>query len=376
MKKILVIISNFNGVGGAETATFRFLCKIDRSQFYIDVCFFGFEDEFSGSVKKAVNNVFCIDVKKLGHISAFLKIYRLIKTEKYEIVHTHLAMADVYGLFLGYLTPVKLISTEHNLSDRRKVTVLGRFYYRLAKRRIHHFVGVSSKIVGWLRNIGVSEKKLVLIPNPIEIDAEQKKNSPRSGFLQACQWPEDSIIIGTVANLRPVKGLSYLIDSIKILVDLGVNVRLVIVGEGPERGNLESQIRKNQLAGHVKLLGFRKDVMDVFPFFDIYVSPSLMEGFGISIVEAMSHGLPVVSTEVGGVTDFLTHKKNSYLVKPRDPYALAAGISYFVNNKNEAVKFGENAFNDIKYFNTDSLVKYIEDLYAGEVRSVGIVVND
>lgn len=375
MKKILVIISNSNGVGGAETATYRFLSKVDPNKFLIDVCFFGFEDEYVLAVKKVVNKVFCIDTKKCGQISTYLKLLGLIKLHKYEIVHTHLARADIFGLFLGYLTPVTLISTEHNLSDRRKVTALGRVYYQLAKRRTDYFIGVSSAIINWLESIGVSERKLVLIPNPIEIPVEQKKVVSRHDFLQACHWPEESIVIGTVANLRPVKGLSYLIDSIKILVHLGVNIRLVIIGEGPERDILENQILVNQLTGYVKLLGFRKDVRDVLPLFDIYVSPSLMEGFGISIVEAMSCRLPVVATEVGGVTDFLTHKRNSYLVRPRDPYGLAAGISYLIDNEAEAFKFGEYAFNDIKRYQTDNLVKYIEGLYEGDPQSCRAVLN-
>lgn len=375
MKKILIIMSNFNGVGGAETATYRFLNKIDKSQFKIDVCFFGIEDDFVLSVKNVVNNIFCIDVKKSGHISTFLKIFKLINLEKYDIIHTHLALADVYGLFLGFLTPVKLISTEHNLSDRRKVTAPGRIYYRLAKWRVHHFVGVSSKIVEWLESVGVSKKKLVLIPNPIELDGVQTKAAFKGDFLRACRWPEDSIVIGTVANLRPVKGLSYLIGGINILVDQGINVRLVIVGEGPERGNLENQIKVNQLNGHVKLLGFRKDVRNLLPLFDIYVSPSLMEGFGMSIVEAMSHRLPVVATEVGGVTDFLTHKKNAYLVRPRDPYALAVGISYFVNHKDDAAHWSECAFRDVKQFRTENLVKYLEYLYSGKAQSLQLMVG-
>ncbi|MCL6561054.1 MAG: glycosyltransferase family 4 protein, partial [Firmicutes bacterium] len=119
----------------------------------------------------------------------------------------------------------------------------------------------------------------------------------------------------------------------------------------------------------VKLLGFRKDVRNLLPLFDIYVSPSLMEGIGISIVEAMSHRLPVVATEVGGVTDFLVHQQNSYLVRPGDPHALAAGIRYLINHETEAVKLGERAFNDIKQFKTDNLVKYLEQLYTGEAQN-------
>ncbi|NPV73009.1 MAG: glycosyltransferase [Pelotomaculum sp.] len=365
MKKILVMISNFNGVGGAETATARFLSKISREKFIIDVCFFGFEDEFALSVKKDVNNIYCFDVKKRGHIWTFFEILKLVKREKYEIIHTHLALADLYGLFLGWLTPVKLISTEHNLSDRRKATLPGRVYYRLAGRRVDYFVGVSSKVVEWLRAAGIPEKKLVLIPNPIEINPKQAAPSFKKDFLKSCRWPEDSTVIGTVANLRPVKGLRYLIDSIKILVDEGVNVRLVIAGEGPERGSLERQIEANRLSGHVRLLGFRKDIENVYSLFDIYVSPSLMEGFGMAIAEAMSRRLPVVSTAAGGVTDFLEHGKNSYLVRPRDPSALAEGIRYFVNNKAGAVKIGETAFIDAGRFRTERLVACLEDLYEG-----------
>lgn len=366
MKKALIIISNFNGVGGAETATYRFLKKINKNNFQIDVCFFGYEDDFVLSVKEVVNKVFCFDVKKDGHISSYLKILKLLNNEKYDIVHTHLALADVYGLFLGLLVPFKWISTEHNLSDRRKVTVLGRIYYRLARRRIYYFVGVSSKIIEWLRTAGVSGKKLVLIPNPIEIVQEPKKVINKSKFLQACGWPEGVKVIGAVANLRHVKGLSYLIDSIKILIGAGKPVRLVIAGEGPERGNLEKQIEMNKLTGYVKLLGFIKEVRAMLPLFDIYVSPSLMEGFGISIVEAMSCGLPVVSTEVGGVTDFLRHLENSYLVKPREPYDLAAGISYFLENENEAGLISACACSAIKRYETDKLIKYLEMVYQGE----------
>ncbi|MDF9407851.1 MAG: putative glycosyltransferase EpsF [Pelotomaculum sp. PtaB.Bin013] len=369
MKKILIIISNFNGVGGAETATYRFLNKVDRNIFKIDVCFFGFEDDFVLSVKRIVNQVFCIDAKKCGLISTYFKLLKLIKAEKYDILHTHLALADIYGLFLGFFTPVKLISTEHNLSDRRKVTTLGRIYYRLAKWRTNHFVGVSSKIIHWLKTIGVPEKKLVLIPNPIELNEIRKGVFSKRDFCEYSHWPDDSIIVGTVANFRPVKGLSYLIDSIKILTEAGFNVRLVIIGDGPERGNLENQIRANQLTGHVRLLGFRKDIRDLLPLFDLYVSPSLMEGFGISIVEAMSCGVPVVATEVGGVTDFLKHMKNSYLVKPGDPHALAEGISYLINNKTEAVKFSACAYNDAHHYETDDLVKYLEKLYMGDAHN-------
>jgi|GEM_PF-2182144 len=371
MKKVLIIISNFNGVGGAETATHRFLAGINRNRFNVDVCFFGFEDEFARSVKKAVRNIYCIDVRKHGHIHTFAKILRLIKSEKYEIIHTHLALADLYGLFLGWFTPAKLISTEHNLSDRRKMTAPGRIYYRLAKLRVDYFVGVSGKIIDWLKSAGIPGRKLVLIPNPIEIQQGPGDTGIKRNFLKSCGWPEDSAIIGTVANLRPVKGLPYLIDGIKILVDEGFNVRLVIAGEGPERGNLENRIKARRLDGHVKLLGFRKDTRDLYALFDIYASPSIMEGFGIAIVEAMSHRLPVVATEVGGVTDFLEHMKNSYLVGPQDPRALASGIRHFINDPGEAARTGERAFNDIKKYRTDNLVRYVESLYEGAPRDFG-----
>ncbi len=366
MKKVLIIISNFNGVGGAETATHRFLRKIDKGKFQVDVCFFGHEDEFAMSVKEAVNNAICFDVKKDGKFSTYMKLLKLVSRDKDELVQTHLALAVVYGLFLRPLLPFKWISTEHNLSDRRKTSSAGRVYYYLARRKIHYFIGVSSKVIDWLKTAGVPENKLRLIPNPIESVEYPQNRIKRSDFLQACGWPEGVKIVGTAANLRSVKGLNYLLDSIKLLIDAGKPVRLVIAGEGPERSNLEKQISINQLTGYVKLLGFTKNVRNIMPLFDIYASPSLMEGFGMSIVEAMSCGLPVVSTGVGGVTDFLRHMENSYLVRPRDPCDLAAGISYFLENENEAGLISACACSDIKRYETDNLIKYLEMVYQSE----------
>lgn len=77
----------------------------------------------------------------------------------------------------------------------------------------------------------------------------------------------------------------------------------------------------------------------------------------------MSCKLPVVATAVGGVTDFLRHMENAYLVRPHDPYELAAGISYFLENESQAGKISECAFNDAKPYETDKLIKYIEQLY-------------
>ena len=364
MKKILVIISNFNGIGGAETALYRFLSRSSRERFCIDVCFFGYEDEFARAIKGFVNDVYCLDVKKTGHLAAFRQLLRLAGNGKYHMVHTHLALADVYGLLLGYFRPVRLISTEHNISDRRKTTAPGRVYYFLARRRFHRFIGVSSKVVDWLQNAGIPAEKLAVIPNPIEFDnREPPEAGSRSELLHACGWPEDSVLIGSVANLRRVKGLNYLVEGMGILVNRGVNARLVLVGDGPERGNLEKQVQELGLAGHVMLPGFIKDARHMLPLFDIYVSPSLMEGFGISIVEAMSCGLPVVATAVGGVTDFLTHMENAYLVSPGDPLELAAGISYLAGHGVEARKMRTRALLDSRRFRTENLVPLLERLY-------------
>lgn len=365
MSRILFMISNFNGVGGAETALYRLLSKWKPDSFTIDVCFLGFEDDFSRSVERFVHRVYWVDVKKHGHLAGLRQLLHLVKREKYDFVHTHLGLADVYGLLLGYFTPVRLISTEHNLSDRRKKTAPGRIYYFWARRRVHRFVGVSSQVADWLKNAGIPAEKLVVIPNPVEITDKQLNGAwDRNEFIRSGGWPEDSVIIGSVANLRAVKGLNYLVDGIRLLVDRGINARLVLVGDGPERSSLERQIEALELQGRVKLTGFIHDARRMLSLFDIYVSPSLMEGFGMSIVEAMSCSLPVVATAVGGVTDFLSHRENAYLVRPGDSEELAAGISYLIQNRDQARRMGARARRDSVRFKTENLVPLLEGLYA------------
>jgi glycosyltransferase involved in cell wall biosynthesis len=142
--------------------------------------------------------------------------------------------------------------------------------------------------------------------------------------------PSRPIAIGTVARLVPVKGLDVLIGAMLLLKDRSRSVTLEVIGAGPERERLERATAGAGLADIVRFIGWRDDVRALMVHWDIYVQPSLSEGFGIAAVEAMAQGLPVVATRVGGLPEVVMDTETGILVAPRDSQALANAIDTLI----------------------------------------------
>jgi len=176
----------------------------------------------------------------------------------------------------------------------------------------------------------------------------------------------DKIIIGTIANFYPTKGLTYLIQAAKIVVTKYPNTFFRIIGFGQ---------LKNQLNDEVKRLGLENQMLidrietndggyKYLLAFDIYTLPSVKEGFPFAILEAMRAGLPIVATEVGGVPEMIKNEASGLIVKPADPTVLAQAIINLLENKNLAAKLGSQAKIDAEEkFNLNKMISETEKIY-------------
>jgi glycosyltransferase involved in cell wall biosynthesis len=148
--------------------------------------------------------------------------------------------------------------------------------------------------------------------------------------------PPSTVVIGTVGRLDPVKDQEGLVFAFKMLCEsspLGrERLRLVIAGEGPQRAGLEAQIAHLGLENQVCLLGNRTDVPRLLPEFDVFVLSSIAEGMPGVLLEAMAAGLPVVATDVGGVSEVVLHGQTGLLIPARDIRALANALSSYVSD--------------------------------------------
>jgi glycosyltransferase involved in cell wall biosynthesis len=150
--------------------------------------------------------------------------------------------------------------------------------------------------------------------------------------------------IGCVARLEPEKGVEFLIQSVKIIQEFIPFVRLIIVGEGSERKKLVWLSERLGLKEAIQWVGYQREVDKWYSYFDALVLPSVRrESFGITLVEAMASGIPVVGTRLGGIPEIIEHQRTGLLAKPGDSQDMADQLIYLFNHRAESRETVERA---------------------------------
>jgi glycosyltransferase involved in cell wall biosynthesis len=142
----------------------------------------------------------------------------------------------------------------------------------------------------------------------------------------------DEIALGFVGRLSEEKGPEFAICALKRLIELGKKVKIVLIGDGPQKSMLEKITIGQNLNKHVIFAGFQSNVFDIFPGFDIFVLPSLTEGTPMALLEAMSYGIPTVASAVGGVPNIIKNRKSGVLVNPGKVDELVEAIDSLITN--------------------------------------------
>jgi len=181
------------------------------------------------------------------------------------------------------------------------------------------------------------------------------------------------IILGTAGRLVELKGIEYLLIAATALRREFPTLRVEIAGSGPQRSKLEHTVAQLGLGGHVEFLGWVHDLSSVLPRWDIFVMPSLEEGFPIAALDAMAAGLPVVATPVGGVPELIEDGKTGWLVPSRDTEALASRLRFLLCNPELRMSVGAAAHAHVRdHFNAALMTENFARLYdelLGETRT-------
>src|SRR5207244_1869714 len=181
---------------------------------------------------------------------------------------------------------------------------------------------------------------LVFIPNGVDTD----RFCPGRDSTVRREWgiADDEFVIGAVGRLDPIKNHEGLLTALRSLSRRGRKVRLVIVGDGPNRSKIESLLRA-QITPQPLLLDTRTDVERLYGSFDLFVLNSFGEGMSNTLLEAMATGLPVVCTSVGGNVELVADRQRGVLVRPGDDVALADAIAEYIDSPEECTAHGNNA---------------------------------
>jgi len=287
-------------------------------------------------------------------------LLRLLRRERFDVVHSHKFGSNVWGTLIGRLAGVPVIvAHEHSWSfDGKPVRrVLDR---ELIGRGSDVIVAVSAQDRRKIIEIeGVRPEKVLLVPNGIP-----RRSATGADVRAELGIPPDAPVIGAVGGLRPEKAIDLLIRAAAPLLQEIAQLRVLIAGEGPEKEPLRELARHAGVADRVMLIGFRDDVPDVLAALDVAVSSSVFEGSPLAVMEFMEAARPIVATRVGGVPDLIDHGVHGVLVRSGDAEGLTAALRRMLADREAARRMGQRARERrLREFDIDVAVRRFESLY-------------
>ncbi|MCK4579701.1 MAG: glycosyltransferase family 4 protein, partial [Dehalococcoidia bacterium] len=222
-------------------------------------------------------------------------------------------------------------------------------------------IALTEDMGGAMRKI--CDRDIIVVPNGI--DLEQFENLSRKRARSELQIEEQEKVILFVGKLLPVKGVQYLIQAMDIIRRREADARLLLVGDGDQRDCLRSLVKQLNLGKHVTFVGWvsNEKVPKYMAASDVFVLPSLSEGFALVILEAMASGLPIVATRVGGLPDIVKERRNGFLVEPRSPMEIAEKILLLSADGELRRRFSRNNKRKVKAYSWPAVVTRIEEIY-------------
>ena len=331
---LVVHIIHALGTGGLENGLVNIINRMPVDRYRHAIVCLTRSGEFARRI--TVPDVQIIELKKKpGHdLGLYVRMWRLLRRLKPAIVHTRNLAALEMNLVARLVPGVCRIHGEHgrdiyDVDGSNKKYIVFR---RLLNPFVQRFVAVSADIAQWLTcPVGIPAHKVEQIYNGVDSESFHPGAESLSDVLPHDFSPSSGVIVGTVGRLAEIKNQSFLVESFARLLTEQPrwrdSLRLVLIGDGPERNAIEQLIRSLDLDGLVWMAGDRADIPALLRAMDIFVLPSLGEGISNTILEAMATGLPVIATDVGGNPELIEHGENGLLVAVNDQAALANGIA-------------------------------------------------
>lgn len=305
-----------------------------------------------------------------GRLNDFIKVLAIfvcIKANKikFDIIHAHYAHPPGFvAVLLGKIVKKPVIITcrgsdIHEYTEKNYPDKLRRSRVLYTIKNAVHLICVSNFLKRKVISLGIDDAKVTVSPNGVKSSLFYPIDS--SVARKQLNLPMDKKLLVNVASLTAIKGTKYLIGAFAELIKRRDDILLFIIGEGPLRVELENQVRFLNLDGHVRFLGFIPNEELVFWFnaADLFVLPSLGEGFGNVLIEAMSCGTPIVASNVGGIPEIINTNKLGILVSPANIEKLSNGILQALNrnwDKNILIEMA-------KYYSWHNVAKLTSDVY-------------
>jgi len=343
---VLIIIAS-HIIGGPGRGLFQLLKYASPDRFNYVLCNFNVanykgEFEFKKQAEENGINIELINQKYMFDPGMIWQAYKLIKDNDINIIQTHGYKGHIIGFILSIILNIKWIAMVHGWTyENKKIRMYNKLELFLL-RYPHAVITVSPVLYKTLVKRRGERRTTKMILNAIdEYDIRgsiTKKNIRINNNLS-----QNDFVIGVFGRLSPEKGHKYLIEALAICTDKYPEIRLLILGDGPEKDNLIKLTQRHGLDKIVIFCGHKSNVRDYYDAINLLILPSLTEGVPNVVLEAMSLCKPVIATDVGGVSEIITDGFNGWIIKPGDANAIVNILDKILYAKQDIVSVGIKA---------------------------------
>ena len=342
---------------GAENLLVSIARKLDKTRFRLVVGYIYGQGTLAGEIRKTGAKV--VDLSRRGKVDPFLivKMFLLIRKERIRIVHTHLVHASMAGRIAAKLAGVNYIVTTRHYAYYHKRRGLAKWLERKTGVFNDSFIAISDAVKRYLvRSEKYRPGRIQVLYNAVDLEL----------FDPVHRRSDSRPLIGSVGRLHPSKGYDTLLSSMPDVLKAFPAARLMIAGGGKERGRLEEICSQLDISDKVIFLGRRTpaEVRGFLKQINLFALASNWEGFGLAVVEAMASGLPVVTTQVGGLTEIVEDGRTGFLVPPGESGLLAEKIILLLKNPSLSLQMGREGRKRVEtLFSLDTMMAKLETMY-------------
>ena len=355
-KQKILFISTKSVWGGAQRYIADLIDYLPRDRFEVIVAAGGKGPFYARVIERGVqyHEIFGLerDISTFKEIVVFFRVLNIIRKIKPDILHLNSSKASFLGAYAGWLAGVpKIVSSTHGwpfLEERprwqktalkllTKIGVLPQDKI-ICVSQFDYYVGIHENVA--------SPQKLVLIQNGLDAKKHiflERELARRKLYEKIGLQTNSHFLIGTIAEYTKNKGLSYLVEAAAHIVKIEPHTLFLLLGWGEEKYFLEQKIESHGLNKNIFLIEFLPEAFSYLKALDVFILPSIKEGFSYALLEASLAELPIITTAVGGNPEIVENLKTGLLIEPRSPQEIINAISYLMRNPTDRAAFGAAA---------------------------------
>lgn len=364
--RVLILTVGFT-VGGAEQIVLMTAPRLQRAGFDVTVVSLkgwgpvGDELETRGVRAVSLGARGPWDARAAGRLLA------LLRRDRIQILHAHLFLANIPARILGRMAGVPVVITTHHDTDVW-MGLRHRLIERLTAPLSSAVVACSEAVRRYALEVhGLPPGLVRTLHNGTEIPPEPGDPAARERLRRELGAGPGDLLVGAVGRLdEPKKGLAVFLAAARLLARDVPRVRFAVVGDGPARAALEARAAREGVSHRTLFAGERRDIPAVMTAFDLFVQPSRWEGFGVTLLEAMAAGTPIVASRVGGIPEVVLHDETGLLVPAGEPESLAEACAALLRDRDRASRLARAARARVEtHFRVDRLAERTAELYRG-----------